>query len=473
MSFQQDNTPRNIEAEENFLSICMKNGDAWCKEDVDPKWFFDSKHSAIAYAMAKLHRESKPINAANIIEVCINYGGRGKDVLKAAGGEEYIRALQAKSVNHRQSQEMLRIIRNASTSRQLMAVADKIRDIACSDDTDPFSKISSGIDLLASIKSTPTTESFEDISNRYEQILEARIDGELVNRVKTGIFEFDAHLCGLEKGTYTIIGANSSAGKTAMQMQLNWQMIELGYKGFFASIEMSETAVMDRLLTLVSGVPMDTIAKGRGLKFNIDRVRDALARVRKTVSKNLVIDFSDSMTPSEFKSRAKQAEAKLGGLDFASADYLQFMHHEKNFSGRPELVQNLSFEMKSISKSLGVANIVAAQLNIEAAKSEEPELWHIAESSQVWRDADYIFLMHTEQFRSDGARNVVVNLKKARNDALASFKFKFVPSVMKFMTYDGVSGVSGAPGRALNPPNGRDFSTLVDETISKSAWDNL
>lgn len=78
--------------------------------------------------------------------------------------------------------------------------------------------------------------------------------------------------------------------------------------------------------------------------------------------------------------------------------------------------------------------------------------------------------MHTEQLRSDGNRNVAINLKKARNGALGRFKMKFVPSAQRFEPFDGVS----EPGNGKNVRQSSEaISAIVDESISKIEWDKL
>lgn len=214
---------------------------------------------------------------------------------------------------------------------------------------------------------------------------------------KTGLPMVDRILFGFQAPRLYLVGGRPGVGKTAMGLRLALGMAHSGHPQAFVSCEMDTPEMLDRLLSMESGVDSWRIQKGRLHEEEFDAVVRASG-----VLAELPIDlaYRPGLRPSELRARARRLKASMG-LEVLWADYLQLMRPDREDADAPreQQVASISRKLKLIAGDLGIAVGAMAQLNrlVEQRKSKKPTLSDLRESGALEQDADCVMFVHRDQ----------------------------------------------------------------------------
>ena len=211
--------------------------------------------------------------------------------------------------------------------------------------------------------------------------MEARASGKAEIAMPTGFFDFDNLNFGFRESELIVIGARPSVGKTAMALKLALNIAAKKYVPFF-SLEMGKQQITQRLMSMMTNVPLSTIISGRGAP-EILRVIDL------SLKKKLLVDDQSSITVDEIASRCRRLKRKVD-VGAVVIDYLQLM------TGRGEIrereVANNTRALKRLAMDLKCPIILLSQLNraTESRAEKTPTLADLRESGAIEQDADVV-----------------------------------------------------------------------------------
>lgn len=194
----------------------------------------------------------------------------------------------------------------------------------------------------------------------------------------TGIKQFDMETKGFMPGRVTIIAARPSHGKTAFSIWLsilaNMQWRKANERGqvLYFSAEMGERAMVDRLLSTLSGVSALTIASGQMNALERERVTAAAGRLGSEI--RLTLDTHSSPTNAYMLGRALALNASEP-VRLIVFDYLEY-------TGEQDQSKDLRLEKAlqgchELAKRIGCPVLVLSQLNRDLerrGKDARPQL---------------------------------------------------------------------------------------------------
>lgn len=236
----------------------------------------------------------------------------------------------------------------------------------------------------------------EIVSEEIERIKRAKESSQLLRGVGTGFFDLDQKLLGFEGGQLVIVGARPGMGKSSFMLSMALSMAKTHAVGIF-SLEMSAGQLVQRALSILSGVPLQNVRSGFINDEDFQKIVDAGLYLIK-----LKLSIDDSPVQSVMEIKAK---AKWNGHEVVFIDYLQLIRTDKR-NTRQEEVAEISMSLKAMAKQLNIPVIALAQLNrgTEVRSNKRPTLADLRESGQIEQDADVIIFLHRPEYYSRGKK---------------------------------------------------------------------
>lgn len=193
-------------------------------------------------------------------------------------------------------------------------------------------------------------------------------------------------------GSYVILAARPSIGKTAMALQLSLNVAMTKRVGFF-SLETSAATAGDRIGAANLSLTLPQIKARR-----VDRTDMQALATQLGQSEALRGDFdfisAAGMTVSDIRTLTLAKR-----YDVIFIDYVQLIQPSGR-GDRTEMMQSVSMELRAMAQLTGVVIVALAQLrrpDSQSKKPTAPTMADLKESGQFEQDADTILLMYLEE----------------------------------------------------------------------------
>lgn len=424
-------------AQRKVISLLMRGSiDDYGKstQSIDENSFADLKYRYIYRAIGWLHDHESPVNVISILQTMqvtsdikgiqhsnflepngINHKGVLDEILKYSDGEEktlemYIGMLADKFSVSKMEEFAGKLITGSMNGSM---TTEKIRNMIVEyskflyDETD---------------RNQPRT--LQQIASAFEKKI---ADGDKYSNsiIRTGITTLDKHMW-LTPTNTTVIGADSSHGKTSLAMQIAWNVSKQqkilvdnvtgisipdseGNKQFtnrtvlIFSLEMNE----EELLTKLMCISLNKSYQEFELETPMDEKLRAVGSFRKSVldiCPNLIIDCK-SMSLDEIANKCRVIKSIYGSIDLVIIDYIQLIENVQstNKNKREDsLYREISrFLKKNIAGKLETHVIALSQLrNPDTDKAGnpiyKPTVHRLFGSSAFRQDASNVVLVFRE-----------------------------------------------------------------------------
>lgn len=219
---------------------------------------------------------------------------------------------------------------------------------------------------------------------------------------------------GWQPGQLITVGARTGVGKSVFAINCALGAVKAGKSTLFFSLEMGDVEIKDRLISSMTGIPMNQLKQG---ELSDDDYR-VLNEAKRDISEmRLTIDTDPKVTIDSIRARALRKAQSPEGLDFIIIDYLQLITPTGRYSSRQEAVADLSRSTKLLAKQLQVPIMVLVQVNRENKDDENnvPRMSNIRESGAIAQDSDIVVLIHREESMDDSIPHTLILLEKNRN----------------------------------------------------------
>lgn len=237
----------------------------------------------------------------------------------------------------------------------------------------------------------------------------------------TGLYELDSKLGGLHRDDLIVVGARPGYGKTAFMLNL---AIKGGVPAGIISGEQPMAQIGMRVAGLQAHVPVHTMRTGKTTTKQFDDLGKAACL---PINDLLRINDKSDITVGEIQRQARQwaFERNIKAL---YVDYLQRLKHHNSKMQRREQIGDIIRGLKDLARELHIPVILLAQLNRDAAKrGGHPQVYDLAESGEIEREADQILLLHRE---NEQAKTMDVFVAKNRHGPMGRIELAWVPEYM-------------------------------------------
>lgn len=305
-------------------------------------------------------------------------------------------------------------IKEAHQRRRLRDTAAKLT----ADTADPSLQIET---ILANLEAgiviedsaIPTSNTATEVARQFIEATENRWkrNGEL-SGIPTGIPRLDSMTDGLQLGEMTLIAARPSIGKTAMATSIAAvACIERKVPTLLVTCEMSEKALMRRLVSTVASVPMQAIKTGQLNQNQMVKMTQAVTKI--SSSPLHFLDLSSNAKIGTITATVRRA-ARKHGVKLVILDYLQKVHASGKHEKRTYEVAEVSGALKACAVATQTAMLCLAQLNRESEKEKgrKPRLSDLADSGQIERDADTVCLLDRNRSEPKGQAQLIIGKQR-------------------------------------------------------------
>ena len=438
--------PANVDAERTILGAILLDNAAHSEaaEKLSPDDFSLDSHRRIFLRMSEIIDAHRAVDIVTLAAELELYKER-----EAVGGVAYIASLTEGLPRRPVIEEYIRIVKNKSTARRLMAICSTAIAEAADQSEDPIltlgkiearlqevgqQSISGGFMSLDQI----VANSFGSIDNLYKQSRE-------VTGVATHFTELDRMTSGLQKGELIIIAARPSMGKTAFAINIaqNAAVLSQAVVAVF-SLEMSKESLLRRMLASQAWVDQRKLQTGFLGREDHDKLQNALGQL---VDSKLFIDDTAGISLAEMRAKARRLRQNAGGLDLIVIDYLQLMTASvpgarKGYENRTQEVSAISRGLKALAKEMDVPVIALSQLSRSSERrgdDKRPLLSDLRESGSIEQDADVVAFIHREayynrdegQSDADKAKSEII-IAKQRNGPTDTVYLNFIARFTRF-----------------------------------------
>ncbi|OOF13127.1 replicative DNA helicase [Salinivibrio proteolyticus] len=438
--------PHSIEAEQSVLGGLMLDNERWdaVAEKVVSHDFYSRPHRLIFDATKTLLDEGKPLDLITLSEHLEKAG-----TLDDVGGFAYLAELAKNTPSAANIIAYADIVRERAMVRNLIGVANEIADAGYDtqgrSSEDLLDMAESKVFAIAESR-TSENEGPQHIDSvlsrtleRIEELFKSPQDG--VTGVSTGFTDLNKKTAGLQPSDLIIVAARPSMGKTTFAMNLceNAAMDQEKPVLIF-SLEMPAEQLMMRMLASLSRVDQTKIRTGQLDDEDWARISSSMGILMQ--KKNMYIDDSSGLTPTDVRSRARRVAREHGGLSMIMVDYLQLMRVPGLQENRTLEIAEISRSLKALAKELNVPVVALSQLNrsLEQRADKRPVNSDLRESGAIEQDADLImFIYRDEVYNPESAMKGIAEILigKQRNGPIGSVRLTFQGQYSRFDNYAG------------------------------------
>lgn len=428
-------SPANSACEKTVLASIATNVDSIYLQNITEEMFYDARHKTIFYAIEalalKLPGGVTTVTSGQVINLGLN-----RQQVDEMGGQNYIEDCIDKTHSDAYVKTAVNSIKDCSLQRRFINECEKLKREAHGKPMDElmalFNQMSNSV--MKGVGITPPKSAKTVVAGIIQEYRDYQ-DKRETNGLFTGVAPIDGFLQGI-KPCYTVLGALSSTGKTALAVLIFYNLVMQGKKVIFFSQEMTAEELIKRILTIASGIGVGSTNSGVMTATDSKKAEKHLLDIATLIDENAEIYDNSSMTVSDVQAKSMAFQRRHGKIDAILVDYLQALDID-GYSAANEAakVQEISKKLKGLGKDLGCLMFALSQLTPSGDMSAEPTPFMLRGSRQIMQDADIIILMSRKQSRKDRQDNcdiLAVNFAKGRSTGETSVEMKFSPKLMTF-----------------------------------------
>ena len=235
----------------------------------------------------------------------------------------------------------------------------------------------------------------------------------------TGIKDLDDKVLGLHNQEFTVLGARPGVGKTTMALQIAQNIATKGKKVLVISLEMSDTQIIQKLISTKSRVNSYRMRRGT-LE---DKDWDNICVSAGEISSLPITLVSNTNTIQKIESTIRKLKNR-GKVDVVIIDYIQLIRNRNKFGSREQEVADITRTLKLLTTELDIPILGLCQLNRNATK-QEPTLADLRESGSIEQDADNVWFLYQEQEQDANVVDVTLKVAKQRAGEVGKVYLKF------------------------------------------------
>lgn len=421
--------PYNAEAEKAVI------GGIFLKQNVveeitsilSPEDFFNAELKKIYSSVLQLHNNNKPIDPIIVLE-------EDKSIKEDTFYDVIESIPTAANIT-----EYARIVKNKSKLRGLQNTATKIIEMTSDDMIVPDEIIDKAEALVFDISKKNKTKDVmsikELLGEEYQRLEEIYKNTDLYSGITSGYPSLDKMISGFNPSDLIIIAARPSMGKTAFALNTAFNAAKAGKSILIFSLEMSSSQILQRLLSIKSGIGIQKIRNG----FLNDDDWKKLVNASNFLG-NFHINIADipNITVMEMRAAARRMKA-AGKLDMIIIDYLQLIKGSNlRIENRQQEISEISRSLKGLARELDVPVIALSQLSraVEQRADRRPMLSDLRDSGAIEQDADIVAFLYRDGYYNEknditkGDTEIIIG--KQRNGPVGTVKLKFISELAKF-----------------------------------------
>jgi replicative DNA helicase len=409
--------PHNIDAERAVLGGILIDEDAMFEVDfLHPAHFYGADHRKTFEAMRRLYDTGQPID---VLTVANEMGGdvdanmvRNIDLTIVVPTSSNTRAYAVE-------------VRDQARRRRMIQLAGKMASAAWDDGAEVDDTLAELETAVLDIRQATTVRDVQkpqaytsEFIDRFTRAVDQGSEG--LRGIRSGYIDVDNIIGGFEAPHQYVLAARPKMGKSAFLLNvIHDAVFKQGKRVLLFSLEMSAHQVMQRMVSLMTRIPVAVPAGGclrrpwLLTEEETRRVYDATGRISEA---RLYIDDTAGITPSAVRSRAMRIRAQHG-LDMICVDHLHIMGSDEKYSRESVMYSEITKRLAALYKELNVPGITVAQLNrsLEQRQNKRPLLSDLRESGGIEENAYAAMFLYRPAYYDEMESETMAELIVAAN----------------------------------------------------------
>ena len=385
--------PQNTEAEASLLGAVLIDTDAIVKiaDRISPQDFFDARHARIYEALTALYEKRSAIDVLTLADQL-----KGTGFLDMVGGPAYLAELTNFVPTASHVEQYADIVAGKAMRRRLIAVSHEMTELGQDESRSLQELVEEAETRLFEVSQQHVKQSVVSIesilTDSFDRLNDLHENSGKIRGIPTGFRDLDNMLAGLQRSDLFILAARPAMGKTAFVMNLAHKIsTEAKEPVLIFSLEMGKEQLVDRLLSMESGVDAWALRTGRLTDNDFERLAEAMGTLSEA---KIFIDDTPGITVADLRTKARR-ESHTQQLGLIIVDYLQLMSGGSRFSNSANRVQEISEisrGLNGVARELNVLVIALSQLSrsVESRTPQIPQLADLRESGSIEQDADVV-----------------------------------------------------------------------------------
>lgn len=434
--------PQNTEAEASLLGALLIDSDAIVKiaDTVSATDFYDKRHERIYEAIMQLYDAHSAIDVLTLSDQLKSNG-----FLDSLGGPGYLTELTNFVPTAAHVEQYAEIVAQKALRRRMIAASKEIVELGQDESKGLRELIEEAETRLFEVSQQHIKQditSLETIlAESFDRLDELHKDKQKIRGVPTGFKDMDEILAGFQKSDLFILAARPSMGKTALMLNFAHNIaVQSQQAVLFFSLEMSKEQLVDRLLSMESGVDAWALRTSNLTDADFEKIGHAMGTLSEAP---IFIDDTPAITISDLRTKARR-EAHKRPLGLIIVDYLQLMSGGSRFgseSNRVQEISEISRGLKQVARELNVPVLVGSQLSrsVESRSPQIPQLSDLRESGSIEQDADVVAFIYREEYynpETDRKKMTDILIKKHRNGPTGGVELYFDNEKQRFRSVD-------------------------------------
>ena len=395
--------------------------------------FYREKNRWIYQAMQALTERREPMDFTLLTTEL-----EAQQKLEEIGGPAALTDLISEIPTAMHAEYYAKIVEEMATRRRMITMSTQIARQAY-DLSTPMSTLindaEQGVLRVSSRRTARNVRHIRDILADWLKTLEAASNGERVG-VPTGFGMLDKTLGGLQRSDLIVMAGRPGMGKSSFAFSITKHAVEIGARALVFSVEMSESQLANRLVSMATGINGSELRMGQNV--DDDRATQIMTVCNDLSQTALWIDDTPAISVVELRSKARKVYAE-NGLDLIVVDYMQIMTlgEDGKFYNREQEVSMITRSLKALARELDVPIIALAQLSrsVESRADKRPMLSDLRGSGSIEQEADVVLLLYREDYYVEDTdrQNIAdVLIAKHRNGATGTVSLYFRKELTEF-----------------------------------------
>jgi replicative DNA helicase len=392
--------PHNVRAEEALLGELLSNEDAFLDVQgaVEPEDFYQRKHGWIFEALMALHARNCGIDAVTVSDELA--------ALEYSVSEGDLFVLIDSHVPSKNALHHAQIVRRLGIARRLIGAAKRIERLG-------YDAISSNVEAaLVEAEAILLEVTQEREAGKGPRPLaellpasEARLQEMSKTTEPVGVpavpATFNRLIGGWQPGKVYVPAAYPGDGKTSLMLANAKHAADKGFDTLVFTLEMTSDELIQKMVGSEGRIDSQTLQAGPVDPATLRQAQQAMRRMAEKT--HLWIDDTSGLTHLDMKARAQRVDMALQRrgrkLRLIIVDYVQYMRHiyRKGSNDATAITETMK-GLKEIAKDMGVAVVVASQLNRDGAKEgkapRKPRLSDCRDSSGIESEGDGVIFIY-------------------------------------------------------------------------------
>lgn len=286
------------------------------------------------------------------------------------------------------------------------------------DPNEVLAELQHSVENISNTDAMDLHDTDRDVDDYFAWMEEIMQDPSKAYGMMTGIEEIDRITTGFHRGDFIAVGARTSIGKSAFQVELALRLMKNGHKVGIYSLEMSKKQIYHRMLANLMTMDLKVLKTGRMPQARLEEFRK-----HKQSLKQIYVDDTRGISADYIVDSMKRVK-RTRGLDVVMVDYLQDVKEqgEQNDNSGSSIAR-ICRKLRAGAQICDVSLFGLSQVKreVELQKDKRPMPSDLAGSTGIETAADVIIMLYREDYYNpdtDKKGIMEVNFAKQRNGEL-------------------------------------------------------